>query len=139
MARHLGAGERGDARGDEVRHLAGALQFALDEEERGIGHRGEPVEQVTAGLTALDASDVRSYAALLSLPITYFWAYGTTPIILAAAAFAMPISAPRARISAASVSGTVEPQSRLMLNPSGVTPIDVTVAPSSHRILGATR
>lgn len=29
------------------------------------------------------------YAALLSLPITYFWAYGTTPIILAAAAFAM--------------------------------------------------
>ncbi len=27
--------ERGDARGDKVRHLARALQFPLDEEERG--------------------------------------------------------------------------------------------------------
>ena len=36
------------------------------------------------------------------------------------------------------VAGTVEPQSRLMLNPSGATPIGTTSAPSSHRMVGAT-
>ncbi len=36
-------------------------------------------------------------------------------------------------------SGAVEPTRRLMLNPSGSTPIENTSAPSSHSASGATR
>ena len=39
----------------------------------------------------------------------------------------------------ADVSGTVEPQPRLMLKPSGATPTGITSAPSSHSTVGATR
>ena len=40
MLAQLGAGERLDARGNEIRHLAGALEAPCDEEERGTANRG---------------------------------------------------------------------------------------------------
>ena len=52
---------------------------------------------------------------------------------------AMPMSARISRTLAISASGAVEPTRRLMLNPSGSTPIENTSAPSSHKASGATR
>jgi hypothetical protein len=51
---------------------------------------------------------------------------------------AMPISARISRTFFESASGAVEPTSRLMLNPSGSTPMAKTSAPSSHNASGAT-
>ena len=49
---------------------------------------------------------------------------------------AMPKSARTSRTLSHIACGAVEPQSRLMLVPSGVTPIGTMSAPSSHRHLG---
>ena len=52
---------------------------------------------------------------------------------------AMPMSARSSRTRRISASGAVEPTSRLMLKPSGSTPMATTSAPSSHSVSGATR
>ena len=67
------------------------------------------------------------------------WPFSSTTISRSASpSSARPMSAPLATTVSCKSSGWVEPQSSLMLRPSGVTPSGTTSAPSSHKASGAT-
>ena len=105
-----------------------ALQTEIGHDGRHDARRGQPV----IGLPGL-GNDAISWSPSITAP------FSSTMITRSASpSSAMPISARTSWTLRDRASVDVEPQSWLMLKPSGVTPMEITSAPSSQRASGAT-
>ena len=80
-----------------------------------------------------------SATAAISWSPSTLWPFSSTISTRSASpSSAMPMSARISRTFATKASGAVEPTRRLMLKPSGSTPMANTSAPSSQSVSGAT-